>query len=199
MYGWWVPKLWDATIDEHRRTVQAAILDTAAALVAEHGLATVTMSQIAQQAGIGRATLYKYFADVDAIVTAWHERTVTEHLRRLVEVVDATADPEARLRAVLHTYADLSAGQRSAAHPPEVAGPLHRADHVRHARHHLHALVTDVVTAAARVGAARADVPAAELATFCLHALGAAATAPDSEARNRLVAVTLAGLAAAPA
>jgi AcrR family transcriptional regulator len=50
--------LWNATIDEHRRTVHAAILDAAAALIAEHGLAGVTMSQIAAQAGIGRATLY---------------------------------------------------------------------------------------------------------------------------------------------
>src|SRR5690606_24978374 len=39
-----VPKLWKDTIEEHRRSVRDATLDTTAALVAEHGLASVTMS-----------------------------------------------------------------------------------------------------------------------------------------------------------
>ena len=33
-----VPKLWNETIEAHRRAVRDAILDTTAALVAEHGL-----------------------------------------------------------------------------------------------------------------------------------------------------------------
>ena len=79
-YSWVVPRLWDETIEAHRRAVRGATLDTTAALVAEHGLASVTMSQIAAETGIGRATLYKYFPDVDAILVAWHERQVAEHL-----------------------------------------------------------------------------------------------------------------------
>lgn len=34
----------------------------------------MTMSRIAEEIGIGRATLYKYFPDVEAILLAWHER-----------------------------------------------------------------------------------------------------------------------------
>ena len=37
-------------------------------MVAAHGLASVTMSRIAEETGIGRATLYKYFSDVEAIL-----------------------------------------------------------------------------------------------------------------------------------
>jgi len=65
-----VPKLWTVTIEEHRRAVRDATLDTTAALVAERGLASVPMSQIAAETGIGRATLYKYFPDVEAILAA---------------------------------------------------------------------------------------------------------------------------------
>ena len=54
-----MPKLWTETIDEHRRAVRDATLDATGALVAEHGLASVTMSRIAEETGIGRATLYK--------------------------------------------------------------------------------------------------------------------------------------------
>jgi AcrR family transcriptional regulator len=64
----------------HRREVRDAILDTMAALVAEHGLLGVTMSQIAEETGIGRATLYKYFPDVEAILLAWHDRQFTAHI-----------------------------------------------------------------------------------------------------------------------
>jgi AcrR family transcriptional regulator len=83
-----VPRLWDETIEAHRRAVRDATLDTTAALVAEHGLASVTMSQIAEQTGIGRATLYKYSPDVEAILVAWHEREVTGHLAQLASVRD---------------------------------------------------------------------------------------------------------------
>jgi AcrR family transcriptional regulator len=74
-----VPKLWDETIDEHRRAVRGSVPETTAALVAEQGLRAVTMSRIAAQSGIGRATLYKYFPDVESIMVAWHERQITRH------------------------------------------------------------------------------------------------------------------------
>ena len=63
-----VPKLWNDTIEAHRSAVREATLDTTAALVAEHGLASVTMSQIAKQTGIGRATLQKLLSQGDSVV-----------------------------------------------------------------------------------------------------------------------------------
>src|ERR671916_987131 len=105
MYTRVVPKLWNETIEAHRAAVRDAILDTTWALVTEHGLLSVTMSQIAEQTGIGRATLYKYFPDVESILFACHERHVTEHLRRLTALVDRPGDPDQRLHAVLEAYA----------------------------------------------------------------------------------------------
>lgn len=52
------------------------ILETTVRMVTEHGLRSATMSQIAEETGIGRATLYKYFSDVEAILVAWHDRHV---------------------------------------------------------------------------------------------------------------------------
>src|SRR5215204_726397 len=100
-----VPKLWTETIETHRREVREAILDTTAALVAEHGLLGVTMSQIAEETGIGRATLYKYFPDVEAILLAWHDRQITAHLAQLTEIRDQGGDAGERLEAVLEAYA----------------------------------------------------------------------------------------------
>src|SRR4051812_20502990 len=95
-----MPKLWNATIEAHRREVRDAILDATAALVREHGLSSVSMSQIAESSGIGRATLYKYFADVQAILVAWHERQVGGHLAQLVGVRDQAGDAAQRLEVV---------------------------------------------------------------------------------------------------
>jgi TetR/AcrR family transcriptional regulator, mexCD-oprJ operon repressor len=43
------------------------ILDTAAGVIAERG-STVTMSELAAAAGVGRATLYRYFPNRDALL-----------------------------------------------------------------------------------------------------------------------------------
>ncbi|MBI2247837.1 MAG: TetR/AcrR family transcriptional regulator, partial [Armatimonadetes bacterium] len=103
-----MPKLWNETIEAHRREVRDAILDTTAALVTKHGLRSVTMSQIAEETGIGRATLYKYFSGVEAILVAWHERQITGHLEYLAEVRDQAGDAGKRLEAVLEAFALIS-------------------------------------------------------------------------------------------
>src|SRR6266511_3894937 len=100
-----MPKLWTETIDAHRRAVRDATLNAAAALVAKLGLRAVTMSQIAEDTGIGRATLYKYFSGVEPILLAWHERHVSGHLAHLTKLRDEPGEPAARVRAVLHGYA----------------------------------------------------------------------------------------------
>src|SRR3982074_3936779 len=117
-----VPKLWSETIETHRREVGDATLDTTAALVAEHGLRSVTMSQIAEETGIGRATLYKYFPDVEAILVAWHERQVTGHLEQLAEVRDQPGDARKRLEAVLEAFALIQHEH----HGTDLAALLHR-------------------------------------------------------------------------
>jgi AcrR family transcriptional regulator len=86
-----VPRIWSETIAAHRDAVRDATLDATAALVAEHGLTGVTMSQIAKESGIGRATLYKYFPDIESILAAWHERHIGGHLHHLAQVAGAAA------------------------------------------------------------------------------------------------------------
>ena len=189
-----VPKLWTETIEAHRREVHDAILHTAVALVAEHGLHAVTMSQIAEGTGIGRATLYKYFPDLEAILVAWHERHVAGHLEHLAEVRDRAGEAGERLEAVLEAYALMSHHRER--HGTELAALLHRGEHVARARQQLSDLIRDLLTEAAGTGDVRDDVAPDELASYCLHALGAASSLPSEAAVRRLVTVTLAGLRA---
>lgn len=185
-----MPKLWTETIDAHRAAVREATLDATAALVAEHGLASVTMTQIAKDTGIGRATLYKYFPDVETILVAWHERQVTEHLEQLARIRDQADTASKRLHAVLLAYA-LIAYQR---HDTELAALLHRGEHVVRAHQHLAAFIEALLEEGAAGGDVRDDIAPGELASYCLHALTAAGNLPSKTAVHRLVEVTLAGL-----
>lgn len=185
-----MPRLWNDTIEAHRRDVRDAIIDSAAALAAQHGLRAVTMSQVAEDAGIGRATLYKYFPDAEAIMLAWHERQVAGHLQQFIEVGQQAGSPGERLEAVLQAFALMSHEH----HGSELAALLHRGEHVAQAQLHLRNFMRDLLAEGAATGDVRKDVAPAELAAYCLHALAAANGMPSKAAVRRLVAVTLAGL-----
>jgi AcrR family transcriptional regulator len=188
-----MPRLWNETVEAHRRDVRDAIVDATVSLVAEHGLLSVTMSQIAERTGIGRATLYKYFPDVNAILLSWHERQIDGHLGYLTEVRDQAGDARRRLAAVLEAYALISHESRGH-RDSELAGLLHRDEQVIRAEHHLRDLIRDLLIEAQKTGHVRDDVSGTELASYCLHALTAAGTLPSKAAVRRLVEVTLTGL-----
>lgn len=196
-YSGLVPKLWEDTIESHRRTVRDAILHTTAALANEHGLRAVTMSRVAEETGIGRATLYKYFPDVEAILVAWHEQRINAHLDQLAHARDHAGDAGERLEAVLQAYA-LIARESHGHHNTELAAFLHGGHHVVQAQHHLHDIVRDLLADAAHAGHVRDDVMPNELATYCISSLDAAGSLPSKAAVQRLVTVTLAGLRPPP-
>ncbi|MFF4550768.1 TetR/AcrR family transcriptional regulator [Streptomyces sp. NPDC001435] len=187
-----MPKLWNETIEEHRRAVRDTVLATTAALVGEHGLRAVTMSRIAEESGIGRATLYKYFPDIESIMMAWHERQIAGHLDELAQLRDRAGSPGDRLAAVLERYALIQ--QQRHGHGAELSALLHRGDHVAHAEQHLRHFICSLLAEAAQAGAVRDDVAPDELAGYCLHALAGAGSLPSKAAVKRLVSVTLDGL-----
>jgi AcrR family transcriptional regulator len=188
-----MPRLWDETIEAHRQAVGDAILEATAALLTEHGLRSVTMAQIAERAGIGRATLYNYFSDVEAILAAWHERQIASHLEYLAAVRDRAGDARERLEAVLEAFALIS-HESHGHHDSELAAFLHRDGRVPRAEHQVRDMIRDLLTEGAESGELRDDVAPDELASYCLHALTAARGLSSKAAVRRLVAVTLAGL-----
>jgi AcrR family transcriptional regulator len=102
-----VPKLWAATIETHRQEVRATVVHATAALLADRGLSGVSMSAIARGAGIGRATLCRYFPDVDSILAVWHEDQVAAHVARLRRIADGKGGAADRLKRVLLAYVEM--------------------------------------------------------------------------------------------
>jgi hypothetical protein len=76
---------------------------------------------------------------------------------------------------------------------------FHKGVEVSQAQRQLHELVRNVLADAAGAGAARNDLPADELANYCLHALTAACGLPATATTAGLVDAVLAGLSPSPA
>lgn len=167
----------------HRSAVREAIMEAAVSLAVEHGVLSVTMSDVAASAGVSRATLYKYFPDVQSILQAEHHRQMAGELQELHAVKAAGGDAGRQLEQVLRIHALMVHRH----HDSAIAGVLHQSGALQHKEQFLEGIVRK----AADDGKIRTDVAPPELTRFCLHALAAAAQA-DSEAEvDRLVRLTL--------
>lgn len=182
-------KSWGESVATHRHAVRDAIKNATWSLVHEHGATGVSMSRIADRVEISRATLYRYFSDVDSILVEWHADKIHSHVTQLRQAADGIGDPVERLTAVLTCYATIAGGEPRGG---ELATLLHQGAHLARAEQQVLDLFTELLASAAQAGAVRSDVPPAELARYCLYALAAA----DDPARpgSGLVRVVLAGL-----
>jgi AcrR family transcriptional regulator len=86
-------------------TVRSRILDTALELVGRHGLAGLSMDELATAAGVSRATLYRLFAGKDALFAAL-VRTFSP-FEPIAAALDAAGDrpPAEVIPAVAHAMA----------------------------------------------------------------------------------------------
>ncbi|MFI6428593.1 TetR/AcrR family transcriptional regulator [Promicromonospora sp. NPDC050880] len=188
-----MPKLWEESIDEHRRSVRDAITKAAWRLAEEHGPLSLTMSQVAGAAGIGRATLYKYFTDIESILVAHHARHVKDHLRALEDLSGGSKAPGARLVAVAEEYASICFHRRRHA-SADIGALVHRGPEVADAERRLHGVFADLIAQSAADGLVRTDLGPEELAAYCRRALDAAGEMRDLEGVARLTRVVLDGL-----
>ena len=62
-----------------------AILDAAAHVLSEHSSSKTSMADVAEAAGVSRATLYRYFPDREALLHALAAQALTEAASRLAD------------------------------------------------------------------------------------------------------------------
>lgn len=89
--------------DRSRATLQS-IMDASASLIAAHGLDAVSMTQIANLAGMSKASLYRYFPNKQALLLAHAERSFKSHREEMQAVMQHGKDPEQMLRDGIDHY-----------------------------------------------------------------------------------------------
>jgi AcrR family transcriptional regulator len=87
--------------EERTRVGAERILDAAAALFVERGVAGVGMGEIARAAGCSRATLYRYFADRHELHVAFVHREARRVGALVAAEVADTPDPADRVTAAV--------------------------------------------------------------------------------------------------
>lgn len=75
-------------------------------LIGERGLAHVSMSLLAERAGVSRATLYHNFSDLDHVLVAWVELQVDRFVSEVAQLAGDEPSPEGRLNLVISRLAD---------------------------------------------------------------------------------------------
>lgn len=93
-----MPRISAATIGEHRAQTQDRILQAVSRLSRDQGIDTISMTDVALEAGITRTVLYNYFPDKAALLLAFTERVTHYFIESYERELHGQASPVERLR-----------------------------------------------------------------------------------------------------
>jgi AcrR family transcriptional regulator len=80
------------------------ILDAAARLFAKHGYADADTQLLADELGVGKGTLYRYFPSKKALFLAAADRVMRQMRERIDEHIQGIADPLDRIAVAIRTF-----------------------------------------------------------------------------------------------
>ena len=111
-----MPRISEATIAKHRRRTETALLDAWGELLDERGYGDVTLTLVAERAGVVRNTVYGYFPDKEHLLLAYLRREVGRFMEDATAEVDAAVGARARLHTLIERQATYFATNPGAGH-----------------------------------------------------------------------------------
>lgn len=85
------------------RSVRDRLLDATLATAAVHGLAKLSVGDVARTAGLSRQTLYKHFPSKEVLIAETILREAQRMVEQIVTAADAETDPERSLQVAILT------------------------------------------------------------------------------------------------
>lgn len=136
-----------------------AILAAASTLFAQRSYAAVQMDEVARLAGVGKATLYRYFPSKEDLYLESLARALDELEGRMSVLAPAGSDPRSRLRAWVSALIDIFGEQLPTlkiigGHQSELAEQGRRL--IRHRNAHMAAVLRTVLEDGIAAGQFRA-------------------------------------------
>jgi AcrR family transcriptional regulator len=172
----------DVGLDDAERN-RARVLDAARAAFAS-GNATVTLDQVARDAGVGIGTLYRHFPTREALVEALYRQELADLCASAGDLL-ATHDPERALRAWMDRFGGYVAAKREMADALR-AVPASGAVTVSQARQQLTAAVQTILDAGVAAGTLRDDVRAEDIVATIVGMFTATSLSGGHEQLDRM-------------
>ncbi|MCD9198949.1 TetR/AcrR family transcriptional regulator [Aeromicrobium wangtongii] len=135
-----MPKIIGGSLEQHREQTRRRVFEALSSLLAERSFDTVTMADLASEAGIGRTAIYNHFADKDAVVVAFAGAETDRYLDRLGSALERATGPADAMRIYIREHMD-SSEEFHFGFGPELYGMLSR-DSIAEIREHVVAVET---------------------------------------------------------
>ncbi len=98
---------------ESREDKRRRIIDAAVEVFAQKGFFGAKVAEIAEAAGVADGTIYLYFKSKDDLLISLFEEKMAEIIRRLVDLLGNSQDPELNMRRYIVEHLRLAAEQPS--------------------------------------------------------------------------------------
>ena len=101
-----MPKIIGESLASHRELTRTRLFEALGSLMAEQSFESITMSQIAERAGVGRTAVY--FADKEVLLLAYMRQVTEEFTAVLTQRLAAEPDPLMRLRLYIRSHLQMT-------------------------------------------------------------------------------------------
>jgi AcrR family transcriptional regulator len=186
-----MPKIIGGSLEEHREQTRRRVFEALTSLLAQRSFDSLTMADLAAEAGIGRTAIYNHFADKDAVVVSFASAETDRYLARLGAALERATGPADAMRIYIGEHLS-SSDEFHFGFGPELYGMLSR-ESIAEIREHVVAVesvlrtiiddgiaageftVDDVTSTMALVHSSLSTrrVPPAAVQQYVLRALGA--------------------------
>ena len=102
-----MPKIIGESLASHRELTRARLFEALGSFMGEQSFESITMSQIAERAGVGRTAVYNHFADKEVLLLAYMREVTGEFARVLTQRLEAEPDPLMRLRIYIRSHLQM--------------------------------------------------------------------------------------------
>lgn len=102
-----MPKIIGESLASHRELTRARLFEALGSLMGEQSFESITMSQIAERAGVGRTAVYNHFADKEVLLLGYMREVTGEFARVLTQRLEAEPDPLMRLRIYIRSHLQM--------------------------------------------------------------------------------------------
>jgi len=173
--------VWGESLSDHKVRQADQLANTALHIVATDGMPALSMSAIAEEAGVSRQTLYRYFPDVESVLThAMASSSLHPHL----EKVTSADSPSEQLDAFVVLALEAAASGHPLASQYEQSLPPEARQAVREHMLQIEQLVIGIVSKGVSDGSFAANlhpaIDGALLYRFILSAHDMAADKTDT-------------------